>query len=142
MARPKSKLDAYLEELLAEASLELPEVSTRFMFGSQAFFANAKIFALVWDGRIALKMSDPTRFAELLALPGSSTWSPVPQREQKPMSGWVLVTEEFHDDLDRLRPWVEAAHQQAFTVAAKPTRRRSQRKPAPRRAPPKKRPRR
>jgi TfoX/Sxy family transcriptional regulator of competence genes len=116
-----SKLDAYLTELVVEASRDLPEVTTRRMFGSDAFFANAKIFALIWDGRIALKMHKPERYAELLALEGSTTWSPMPQREAKPMSGWVLVTEEFHDDLDALRPWVESAHQQAlFSPAKKP----------------------
>jgi TfoX/Sxy family transcriptional regulator of competence genes len=114
-----SKLDVYLAELVAEVSRDLPEVSTRRMFGSDAFFADAKIYALIWDGRIALKMHKPERYAELLAMEGASTWNPAPQRESKPMSGWVLVTEAFHDDLDALRPWVESAHQQALTAPAK-----------------------
>ncbi len=116
---PVSKLDEFLKELVAEASMELPEVTTRRMFGSDAFFANAKIYALIWDGRIALKMYQPERYQELLAMPGASTWTPIPSREQKPMSGWVLVTEELHDDLDRLRPWVESAHLQAMNAPAK-----------------------
>jgi TfoX/Sxy family transcriptional regulator of competence genes len=115
-----SKLDEYLRDLVAEVSRDLPEVTTRRMFGSDAWFANAKIYALIWDGRIGLKMSRPERYQELLALEGSSTWSPMPQREAKPMSGWVLVTEAFHDDLDALRPWVESAHQQALSVSGKP----------------------
>ncbi|MFT3843028.1 MAG: TfoX/Sxy family protein [Myxococcaceae bacterium] len=114
-----SKLDEYLRDLVAEASRELPEVTTRRMFGSDAWFADLKIFALIWDGRIALKMSKPERYHELLAMEGSTTWSPMPQREAKPMSGWVLVTEEFHDNLDGLRPWVESAHQQAISLPAK-----------------------
>jgi len=114
-----SKLDAYLTELVAEVARDLPEVTTRRMFGSDAFFADAKIFALIWDGRIALKMSKPERYAELLAMEGASTWNPAPQRESRPMSGWVLVTEAFHDDLDALRPWVESAHQQAISAPAK-----------------------
>lgn len=113
-----SKLDEYLRDLVAEASRELPEVTTRRMFGSDAWFANLKIFALIWDGRIGLKMSHPERYQQLLALEGSTTWSPMPNREAKPMSGWVLVSEEFHDDLDALRPWVESAHQQALSLSA------------------------
>jgi len=123
----KSRLDEYLRELIAEASAELPEVSTRYMFGSDAFFADRKIYALVWDGRIALKMSEAERYQALLSLEGSTTWSPMPDRETRPMSGWVLVSEELHDDLDRLRPWVESAHRQAISAKAKP-----KKKPRPR----------
>lgn len=123
-----SKLDEYLRDLVAEASADLPEVTTRRMFGSDAFFADLKIFALIWDGRIALKMSKAERYAELLALEGSTTWSPMPQREAKPMSGWVLVTEEFHDNLDGLRPWVESAHQQAISLPKKPKKAKAARK--------------
>lgn len=133
MGKPKSKLELFLQELLAEASFDLPEVTAKRMFGSQAFFADAKIYGLVWDGRIALKMSDPARFEALLALPGSSTWSPVPQRERKPMSGWVLVSEALHDDLDGLRPWVESAHRQALSAPRQKP--RPAKKPAPRAKP-------
>jgi len=122
---PKSKLDEYLRDLVAEASMELPEVTTRRMFGSDAWFADLKIYALIWDGRIALKMSTPEKFSALMALPGSTTWSPVPEREAKPMSGWVLASEELHDDLDALRPWVESAHQQAISLPRKPVKKRS-----------------
>ena len=129
-----SNLDTYLTELVAEASGELPEVSTRRMFGSQAFFANGSIFALIWDGRIALRMPDPAQYDALYAMPGASTWNPMPDRE-RPMSKWVLVTEDFHDDLDALRPWVELAHKQALLAPkkkAKATKRAkaTQKKPA------------
>ena len=36
-----STLNAHLKELVAELSAELPEVTERRMFGSDAFFANS-----------------------------------------------------------------------------------------------------
>lgn len=43
----------HLLELLEEGSSKLPGVTRRKMFGCEALFANANIYALVWkEGRI------------------------------------------------------------------------------------------
>ncbi len=116
-----STLDAHLSDLLATISSELPEVTTRYMFGCEAFFANRTIYALVWDGRLCVKLPEQRRFDEALALDGAGRWSPMPKGQG--MGWWVMLPEALHDDLDALTPWVERAHRLAMMAPAKkPTR--------------------
>jgi TfoX/Sxy family transcriptional regulator of competence genes len=128
---PKHSLDAYLKDLVEGLLEELPEVTTRRMFGSDAWFANGSIFTLVWDGRVAVKLTVQERYDALLALPGARPWSP---NANKPMSAWLLTPEDFHDDPESLRPFLEAAHQGALARPQAP-KRRSRIKSHPRSAP-------
>ncbi len=121
---PTHSLDAYLRDLVEGLVEELPEVSTRRMFGSDAWFASGRIFTLVWDGRVAVKLPEPARYQALLALPGARPWSP---NANRPMTAWLLAPEDFHDDPEGLRPFLEAAHRAALAAPPKPGR-----KPAPR----------
>lgn len=107
MAKQTDPLLDYLRTLLDEASAWLPGVTSRQMFGCYALFAGGNIYAFVWnDGRIALRLSDPEPFAEMIALPGTDRWT----LGDKPMNHWLLVPESFHDDTDLLRSWVTRAH--------------------------------
>ena len=110
-------LNAHLKELLEVASAELPEVTQRRMFGAQGFFVRGNAFGLVWDGRVVLKVPDATLSAELLAMPGATPFQPMPSA--KPMGFWVCVPDDFADDLDALRPWVEHAHRLGLAAPAK-----------------------
>lgn len=107
-----STLNAHLKELVAELSAELPEVTERRMFGSDAFFANANIYSLVWDGRILLRFPAEPRFLAARALEGSGIFDPM--GTGKTMGKWVMMPETMNDDLDALRPWVEEAHRLAM----------------------------
>jgi TfoX/Sxy family transcriptional regulator of competence genes len=109
---PRSLLAIHLFSVLSDASAELPEVTQKYMFGADALFAASAIYALVWDGRIAVKLPAGEDFEALWKL-GADPWSPM---KSKPMSGWLLVPEELHDDLDGLRVWVERAHRHAFAA--------------------------
>lgn len=109
-------LDAYLSDLVSGLVEELPEVSTRRMFGCDAWFANGHIFSLVWDARVAVKLPEPAHFEALAAMDGAEPWSPMPSR---PMSHWLLVPEAFHDDVEALQPWVELAHRAALMLPPK-----------------------
>lgn len=101
----------HLLELLEEASRELPGVSPRRMFGCDALFAYGNIYALVWkDGRIGLKLPEPSLYEELMAMPGAARWEVGPSQA---MSTWVLVPEDFHDDSEQLQVWVRRAHELA-----------------------------
>lgn len=111
-------LNAFLKDLVVGLVEELPEVSARRMFGSDAWFANGRIFSLVWDGRVAVKLTDPARYGALAAHAGAEPWGPIPRA--KAMAHWLLVPEEFHDDADALRPWMEAAHRLALASPPKP----------------------
>ena len=121
------ELRASLEELTAP----LARVTTRRMFGCDAFLAGGTMFALVLkEGRIGLKLPDD-QLAGLRALPGADAWKP----GDMVMRQWVLVPETFHDDTEGLAPWVAQAHAAALTrYGAPPARRRAARAKA-RRAP-------
>ena len=88
----------------------LPRVTTRRMFGCDAFLAGGAIFAMVWrEGRIGLRLPDEL-LPELRALPGADPW----RHRDMVVRQWVLVPESFHDDPDGLAPWVRKAHAAAL----------------------------
>jgi TfoX/Sxy family transcriptional regulator of competence genes len=77
------------------------------MFGFEALWADGRIFALVWKGRIALKHPD------LAKLPGAQ---PLGFDLEKPVGrepAWMDVPEAFHDDPHELRRWAERAYDRA-----------------------------
>lgn len=122
-------LSEFLKSLLEEASQDLPGVTARRMFGCDALFANLSIYALVWKtGRIGLKFPDPALYGEVMAMSGAEPWAP----GGKPMSGWVLLPESFHDQPEQLATWVRHAHRLAAAAGtgAAP---KSKGKPAPKR---------
>lgn len=118
----------HLRELLEEASEGLPATSPKYMFGCDAMFAGGKIYALVWrTGQVAVKLTDPMAYGEAMALEGASPWSP----GRSAMSGWVLLPEDFNDDLEGLREWVRRAHGYAYALSRIPEKpKRSASKPA------------
>lgn len=119
-----TSLNAHLKALLADLTAELPEVTERRMFGSDAFFANGSIFAMAWDGRVLVKLP-PERFEAVRALEGAGPFDPM--GSGKTMSTWVAMPEEMHDDVDALMPWIEEAHRFAMSKPFKAPRARAPR---------------
>jgi TfoX/Sxy family transcriptional regulator of competence genes len=103
-----SNFNAHLLELLRAALEGTPKLTERRMFGSDGFFANGYAFAIVWDGRIVLKLADEVRAAELMRIKGASVFNPM--GKGKGMTAWIVVPESFHDDTELLRKWTLAAH--------------------------------
>lgn len=112
-----STLNAFLKGLIAELSADLPEVTEKRMFGSDAFFANDIIYCLVWDGRVVLKFRDAERFEKARALEGADIFDPMGRGST--MTTWVVMPELLADDVDGLRPWVEVAHRDAMSAPPK-----------------------
>lgn len=112
-----STLNAHLKELISELSAELPEVSEKRMFGSDAFFAHETIFCIVWDGRVVLKFRDEAKFAQARALEGADNFDPMQRGDT--MTSWTVMPELLVDSPDELRPWVEFAHRDAMTAPPK-----------------------
>ncbi len=117
-----------LRQRLDETSDYLPDVTHRKMFGCYASFARGAIYALVWPpARIGLRLSDPTLYQELLALPGAEQWRY--SEGGKPVNHWLLVPPGFHEDKVLLEKWVGLAHANALEESNKPKKPRSARKP-------------
>ncbi len=97
----------FLIELLERATERLAGVTKKRLFGCDALFVDDAIFGLIWkEGRIGLKFVDPQAAAHRLSAPGAKAWAP----SGKPMRGWVLVPETFHDDEEKLGVWAREAH--------------------------------
>jgi len=104
----------YLIEIVEESTTGLGNITRRRMFGCDTLFNRDQIFVLFWkDGRIGVRLPDPADYEELLALPGSEPWQ---VGEKTTMSHWVLVPEDFHDDVSALTPWIRRAHALASTA--------------------------
>jgi hypothetical protein len=105
-----------LEALLEAASLRLPNVVIKRLFGCQALYRTSAVFALVWKtGRIGVKLPLLARYQELMSLPGAEVW-----KAHAVMSHWVLVPESFHSDLGSLIKWLKIAHGLAGKAGAAP----------------------
>jgi TfoX/Sxy family transcriptional regulator of competence genes len=130
-----SSLNEHLKDGVAAASADLPEVSTRRMFGCDAFFANLNIYALIWDGRVVLRLPEPALFAEAMRGDGACPWAPM--GGARGMAHWVCMGEALHDDRDELGVWVERAHRLAMLAPPKAASARAKVKPAPKRLAPK-----
>jgi TfoX/Sxy family transcriptional regulator of competence genes len=107
-------LDADLMSLLLDAVERLPDVEKKRMFGFAALWAQGRIFALVWRGRISLRLPDPAAAAELSALPGAKALDIVDGKVGPTGQRWIDVPEAFHDDPDELRRWARRAYDLAL----------------------------
>jgi TfoX/Sxy family transcriptional regulator of competence genes len=107
-------LDADLMALLLDAVERLPGVEKKRMFGFAALWAEGRIFALVWRGRISLRLPDPAASAELLALPGARAFSVAEGKVSPAGQRWIDVPESFHDDPYELRRWAQRAYDLAL----------------------------
>ena len=116
-------LTAHLLEQVLAATADLPQITQQRMFGCEVVGLRGRAFALIWNSRIGVKLSDPAAFDELNAMPGTGRWT---LSTRTAVSRWLLVPESFHDDEDSLRLWVRRAH--ALALAEPP---KVKKKPAP-----------
>jgi TfoX/Sxy family transcriptional regulator of competence genes len=121
-------LTAHLTAEFESVARSLVGVSRKKMFGCEAFFRDGTIFGLIWkEGRIGLKLVKPESYQALMAIKGSTTWSP----GKMTMGHWVLSAERLHDDEALLRHWITKAHQEITLAPQKP----AKKKPAPKKKP-------
>lgn len=102
---------AFLKERLEHATAGLRSVTTKRMFGCDAFFRDGNMFALVWKhGRIGVKLPNAASHASLSAVAGVEPWSP---GGKMVMGSWLLVPDAWNDDENALQPWVRVAYGEA-----------------------------
>lgn len=98
--------DALLTKL-REATASLSGISEKKMFGCDTILAEGVMFAMVWkEGNIAVKLPDPTRYAEVAAMRGVAPWMPGGKR----MSAWLLLPTSIAKNPERLADLVVTAH--------------------------------
>lgn len=99
MPKPSEPAKELFRSLLPEA----PGVTERPMFGQLAGFVNGNMFLSLFGERIAIKLPDED-LAELLQVEGAELFAPMAER---PMTGYGLIPEAWHDTPELAEPWVE-----------------------------------
>src|SRR5437588_6953363 len=91
-------LDADLMAILLDAADGLPLVERKRMFGFEALWGDGRIFAMVWQGRISLRLPDRAAAAELARVPGATALTIAEGKTTAAGQRWINVPESFHDD--------------------------------------------
>ncbi len=121
--RASSSLLALLKDTVATIAEPMPGVTMKRMFGSDVWLVNGSLFALSMGyGRIVVRL--PVSSGELLAIDGAGPWV----YGTRSPAHWVMVPEDFHDDVDRLSDWMRRA---CSEVVARPPKKTAPKKTAP-----------
>lgn len=123
--RASPSLLEHLKDTVAGIVDPLPGVDVKRMFGCDAWLVNGSLFALLMGyGRVVVKL--PASGAQGLGLEGAEPWV----YGKKSPTNWVVLPEEFNDDVDPLREWIRRAYAEVLTDPPKTTKRASTKKTA------------
>ena len=98
MPKPTEEVKDLFRSLLPDA----PGVTQRPMFGQLAGFVNGNMFLCLFGDRIAVKVSEEDA-AELLNVKGAEPFVPM---EGRPMRGYVVFPETWHQAPKKAEEWV------------------------------------
>ena len=115
-------VDPGVQRALDAHALPWEGVTTRAMFGGVAYMVGGKMFAMLAEGVVAMKLPDPLR-SRALALAGVSPFI----HNDKPFGTWVQFLVLLEDDVGVLIPWLEAAREYVASLPSPAGRRRSPR---------------
>jgi len=103
--RASPSLLQHLKDTIAVIAEPMPGVTTKRMFGCDVWLVNGNLFVLLMGyGRVVLRL--PATSDELLAIDGAGPWV----YGKKSPTHWIMVPEDFHDDVTLLRAWVRRAY--------------------------------
>ena len=111
MPRPSESAVGLFRSLLPEA----PGVTERPMFGQLGGFVNGNLFLSLFGERIAIKLPNED-LAELLQVEGAEQFAPMAGR---PMKGYGLIPEAWHDTPELAQPWVDRSLNYVGSLPAK-----------------------
>jgi len=104
MAVQRAKSDAY--EVVQAAILAMPQVTTKRMFGAQAFFSGGRMFAFLFDEAIVLKLPESDRQDVL----DTRLARPYLTSEHAPFGRWVETPIHGSEAASRAIRLAAAAH--------------------------------
>lgn len=107
MAVARTRSDAY--EVVQAAILAMPDVTTKRMFGAEAFFTHARMFAFLFDEAIVLKLPESERQDVL----DTRAARPFLTGERAPFGRWVEASIHGSQAASRAIRLAAAAHAQA-----------------------------
>lgn len=98
MPKPDEASKAFFRELVPDH----PDVTVRPMFGQLSAFVHGNMFMGLFGAEVVLRLPDDDR-AEVTTA-GGRQFEPMPGR---PMTGYVIAPEAWHEQPDTLRSWVD-----------------------------------
>ena len=96
-------IDSTTERMLDELA-SLGDVEARRMFGGTGLYLDEVMFAIVYDGRVYLKVDEESR-ADFVAA-GSAPFQPRPTQT---LASYYEIPEDVLDDAEKLRDWAARA---------------------------------
>lgn len=111
MPKPTEEVKNLFRSLLPD----VPGVTQRPMFGQLAGFVNGNMFLCLFGDRIAVKVSEADA-AELLKIKGAEPFVPM---EGRPMRGYVVIPEAWHQVPKMAEEWVARSLAFVSTLPAK-----------------------
>jgi TfoX/Sxy family transcriptional regulator of competence genes len=87
------------------AAARHPQAQRRKMFGYPALFVGGNLATSLYEDRWVVRLF-PDDLADLMGLPGASSFSPMPGRS---MSGWATLPGDVVADEPTLDRWLERA---------------------------------
>ena len=112
-------IDSEVREALDAHILPWEDVSSRAMFGGVAYMVKGKMFAMLGEGVVAMKLPDELR-SRALTLAGVSPFKP----SGSTFGQWIQFLILLDDDVPVLIPWLESAlkYVASLLASAKPGR--------------------
>jgi TfoX/Sxy family transcriptional regulator of competence genes len=115
-----SKSPPELIERFGAITSAIPDAERRQMFGYPALFVGGYHVTGLYQATWIVRLAEADR-AELLALPGSAPFEPMPGRS---MGGYVVLPPSIVAEDDAVRSWVERAIERARSLPPKPAKAR------------------
>lgn len=119
--------DEYLA-FLHEELQPLAQVTSRRMFGGAGLYAHGRMFALVADDCLYIKVDDANRSAFLAA--GCAPFMFQPKQGPATAMSYYSVPESAIDAMDELINWCRLGIEAALRQPQKPNKKRATKKPA------------
>ena len=113
-------IDPEVREALDGLVLPWEYVTSRAMFGGVAYMVKGKMFAMLAEGVVAMKLTDELR-SRALTMAGVSPFKPTGIT----FGQWIQFVILLEDDVPVLVPWLEAALKHVASLPAKTRRRRA-----------------
>ena len=113
-------IDPGIQKTLDAHVLPWERVTSRTMFGGVAYMVDGKMFAMLSEGAVAMKLPDQVR-ARALTLAGVSPFRPM----GRSFGRWVQFLVLLEDDVPVLTPWLESAREYVASLPAPAKRRKA-----------------
>ena len=113
-------VDPEVREALDAHILPWEDVTSRAMFGGVAYMVKGKMFAMLGEGVVAMKLPDELR-SRALTLAGVSPFKPTGST----FGQWIQFVILLDDDVPVLVPWLESTRNYVASLLAQAKPRRS-----------------